>query len=86
MLTARPPAGAHILYAGNARVARIISAAAAKHLTLMALELGRKSPVVIDGRNLGEEVQKLSSELFEYQANPEMPHPFKDLLDRVKLD
>ncbi|KAG6811609.1 hypothetical protein H0H92_006624 [Tricholoma furcatifolium] len=39
----------HIFYTGNGRVARIISAAAAKHLTPMTLELGGKSPVVIDG-------------------------------------
>ncbi|KAF6765588.1 Aldehyde/histidinol dehydrogenase [Ephemerocybe angulata] len=40
---------AHIFYTGNGRVARIISAAAAKHLTPMTLELGGKSPVIIDG-------------------------------------
>ncbi|KAI0053240.1 aldehyde dehydrogenase [Auriscalpium vulgare] len=40
---------AHIFYTGNSKVARIVSAAAAKHLTPMTLELGGKSPVVIDG-------------------------------------
>ncbi|KAJ8474575.1 hypothetical protein ONZ51_g7116 [Trametes cubensis] len=40
----------HILYTGNGRVARIISAAAAKHLTPVTLELGGKNPVVIDPR------------------------------------
>ncbi|KAL0572875.1 Hexadecenal dehydrogenase [Marasmius crinis-equi] len=38
----------HIFYTGNGTVARIISAAAAKHLTPMTLELGGKSPVIID--------------------------------------
>ncbi|KAF8179202.1 aldehyde dehydrogenase [Pholiota molesta] len=38
----------HIFYTGNGRVARIISAAAAKHLTPLTLELGGKSPVVVD--------------------------------------
>ncbi|KAM5536907.1 hypothetical protein V8D89_009454 [Ganoderma adspersum] len=38
----------HILYIGNGRVARIISAAASKHLTPLTLELGGKNPVVID--------------------------------------
>ncbi|KDR68932.1 hypothetical protein GALMADRAFT_230970 [Galerina marginata CBS 339.88] len=38
----------HIFYTGNGRVARIISAAAAKHLTPVTLELGGKSPVIID--------------------------------------
>ncbi|EMD33385.1 hypothetical protein CERSUDRAFT_117998 [Gelatoporia subvermispora B] len=38
----------HIMYTGNGRVARIIAAAAAKHLTPISTELGGKSPVVID--------------------------------------
>lgn len=39
----------HIFYTGNGRVGRIIAAAAAKHLTPVTLELGGKSPVIIDG-------------------------------------
>ncbi|KAH7922135.1 aldehyde dehydrogenase [Leucogyrophana mollusca] len=38
----------HIFYTGNGRVARVIASAAAKHLTPMTLELGGKSPVIID--------------------------------------
>jgi aldehyde dehydrogenase (NAD+) len=38
----------HILYTGNERVARIVMAAAAKHLTPVTLELGGKSPCLID--------------------------------------
>ncbi|KAF9228241.1 aldehyde dehydrogenase [Gyrodon lividus] len=38
----------HIFYTGGGKVARIISAAAAKHLTPLALELGGKSPVIVD--------------------------------------
>jgi aldehyde dehydrogenase (NAD+) len=38
----------HIFYTGNGRVARIVASAAAKHLTPLALELGGKSPVIID--------------------------------------
>ncbi|OAY23513.2 aldehyde dehydrogenase family 3 member H1 [Manihot esculenta] len=42
-----------IFYTGNGRVGRIVMAAAAKHLTPVLLELGGKSPVVIDaGINL----------------------------------
>ena len=37
-----------VIYTGNGRVARIIAAAAAKHLTPTTLELGGKSPVIID--------------------------------------
>ncbi|MBA0837235.1 hypothetical protein Goarm_009410, partial [Gossypium armourianum] len=37
-----------ILYTGNGRVARIVMAAAAKHLTPVVLELGGKSPVIVD--------------------------------------
>ncbi|PPR90911.1 hypothetical protein GOBAR_AA29782 [Gossypium barbadense] len=36
-----------ILYTGNGRVARIVMAAAAKHLTPVVLELGGKSPVIV---------------------------------------
>jgi aldehyde dehydrogenase (NAD+) len=38
----------HILYTGNGRVARVVMEAAAKHLTPVTLELGGKSPVIID--------------------------------------
>ena len=38
----------HIFYTGNAKVARIISGAAAKTLTPVTLELGGKSPCIID--------------------------------------
>ncbi|KAK4751994.1 hypothetical protein SAY87_020792 [Trapa incisa] len=37
-----------IFYTGNGRVGRIIMAAAAKHLTPVVLELGGKSPAVVD--------------------------------------
>ncbi|CAN8302703.1 unnamed protein product [Cochlearia groenlandica] len=37
-----------IFYTGSSRIGRIIMAAAAKHLTPVLLELGGKSPVVID--------------------------------------
>ena len=39
----------HIFYTGNGTVGRIVMAAAAKNLTPVTLELGGKSPVVIDG-------------------------------------
>jgi aldehyde dehydrogenase (NAD+) len=39
----------HILYTGNERVARIVMAAAAKHLTPVTLELGGKSPCLVAG-------------------------------------
>ncbi|KIK51764.1 hypothetical protein GYMLUDRAFT_50318 [Collybiopsis luxurians FD-317 M1] len=38
----------HIFYTGNGMIARIIAAAAAKHLTPLTLELGGKSPVIVD--------------------------------------
>ncbi|KAF9235408.1 aldehyde dehydrogenase [Melanogaster broomeanus] len=38
----------HIFYTGNGRVARIVAAAAVKHLTPLSLELGGKSPVIVD--------------------------------------
>ncbi|KAH8110168.1 Aldehyde/histidinol dehydrogenase [Phellopilus nigrolimitatus] len=39
---------AHISYTGGGRVGRVVAAAAAKHLTPITLELGGKSPVLID--------------------------------------
>ncbi|KAF9009920.1 NAD-aldehyde dehydrogenase [Cyathus striatus] len=38
----------HIMYTGSGRVGKIIATAAAKHLTPVTLELGGKSPVIID--------------------------------------
>ncbi|KZT73583.1 aldehyde dehydrogenase [Daedalea quercina L-15889] len=38
----------HILYTGNGRVGKIVSRAAAEHLTPVTLELGGKSAVVVD--------------------------------------
>ncbi|PPR01941.1 hypothetical protein CVT24_001299 [Panaeolus cyanescens] len=38
----------HIFYTGNGKVGRIIAAAAAKHLTPITLELGGKSPAIVD--------------------------------------
>ncbi len=38
-----------IFYTGNGKVGRIIMAAAARHLTPVSLELGGKSPAVVDG-------------------------------------
>jgi aldehyde dehydrogenase (NAD+) len=37
----------HILYTGNARVARLVMTAAARHLTPVTLELGGKSPCLV---------------------------------------
>ncbi|KZO93257.1 aldehyde dehydrogenase [Calocera viscosa TUFC12733] len=42
---------AHIFYTGNGAVGRIVAAAAAKSLTPVTLELGGKSPVVVDPEN-----------------------------------
>ncbi len=38
----------HIFYTGNGTVGRIVMSAAAKHLTPVTLELGGKSPVIVD--------------------------------------
>jgi aldehyde dehydrogenase (NAD+) len=39
----------HIFYTGNGHVGRIVLEAAAKHLTPVTLELGGKSPCIVDG-------------------------------------
>jgi aldehyde dehydrogenase (NAD+) len=38
----------HIFYTGNGRIGGVVMAAAAKHLTPVTLELGGKSPVIVD--------------------------------------
>jgi len=38
----------HIFYTGNGRVARVVMEAAARHLTPVTLELGGKSPCIVD--------------------------------------
>ncbi|KAF8322166.1 NAD-aldehyde dehydrogenase [Clavulina sp. PMI_390] len=38
----------HIMYTGNGVVGKIVATAAAKHLTPVSLELGGKSPVIVD--------------------------------------
>ncbi|EMD36330.1 hypothetical protein CERSUDRAFT_95663 [Gelatoporia subvermispora B] len=39
----------HIFFTGGTRIGRIVASAAAKHLTPVTLELGGKSPVIVDG-------------------------------------
>lgn len=49
-----------IFYTGNGKVGRIVMAAAAKHLTPVVLELGGKSPVVVDSNiNLKVAVRRI---------------------------
>jgi len=50
----------HIFYTGNGAVGRIVMTAAAKHLTPVALELGGKSPVVVEpGVDLAATAQRI---------------------------
>jgi len=39
----------HVFFTGNPTVARVVMAAAARHLTPVTLELGGKSPAIVDG-------------------------------------
>ncbi|MGW7580452.1 aldehyde dehydrogenase family protein [Kitasatospora sp. NPDC054768] len=51
----------HIFYTGNGVVGRIVMTAAAKHLTPVTLELGGKSPVVVDpGTDLGVTARRIA--------------------------
>ncbi|WP_035804636.1 aldehyde dehydrogenase family protein [Kitasatospora mediocidica] len=50
----------HIFYTGNGTVGRIVMAAAAQHLTPVTLELGGKSPVVVEpGVDLAATAQRI---------------------------
>jgi aldehyde dehydrogenase (NAD+) len=50
----------HIFFTGSTRVGKLVMAAAAKHLATVTLELGGKSPVVVDE---GADVQKVAADL-----------------------
>ncbi|MFJ1704791.1 aldehyde dehydrogenase family protein [Kitasatospora sp. NPDC088346] len=50
----------HVFYTGNGAVGRIVMAAAARHLTPVTLELGGKSPVVVEpGVDLAATAQRI---------------------------
>ncbi len=48
----------HIFFTGSTRVGKIVMAAAAKHLASVTLELGGKSPVIIDE---GADIEKIAA-------------------------
>ncbi len=50
----------HIFFTGSTRVGKLVMAAAAKHLASVTLELGGKSPVIVDQ---GVDVQKIAGDL-----------------------
>lgn len=50
----------HIFFTGSTRVGKIVMAAAAKHLATVTLELGGKSPVIIDD---GADIDKIAADL-----------------------
>jgi aldehyde dehydrogenase (NAD+) len=50
----------HIFFTGSTRVGKIVATAAAKHLASVTLELGGKSPVIIDD---GADIEKIGADL-----------------------
>ena len=50
----------HIFFTGSTRVGKIVMTAAAKHLATVTLELGGKSPVIIDE---GSDIEKIAADL-----------------------
>ena len=50
----------HIFFTGSTRVGKLVMAAAAKHLATVTLELGGKSPVIVDE---GADLQKVAGDL-----------------------
>lgn len=50
----------HIFFTGSTRVGKLVMAAAAKHLATVTLELGGKSPVIVDE---GADLQKIAGDL-----------------------
>jgi aldehyde dehydrogenase (NAD+) len=50
----------HIFFTGSTRVGKLVMAAAAKHLSSVTLELGGKSPVIVDA---GADIGKVAAQL-----------------------
>jgi aldehyde dehydrogenase (NAD+) len=50
----------HIFFTGSTRVGKLVMAAAAKHLASVTLELGGKSPVIVDD---GADIEKVAAQL-----------------------
>jgi aldehyde dehydrogenase (NAD+) len=50
----------HIFFTGSTRVGKLVMAAAAKHLASVTLELGGKSPVIVDE---GADIEKVAAQL-----------------------
>jgi aldehyde dehydrogenase (NAD+) len=50
----------HIFFTGSTRVGKLVMTAAAKHLATVTLELGGKSPVIVDE---SADVQKIAEDL-----------------------
>lgn len=50
----------HIFFTGSTRVGKLVMAAAAKHLASVTLELGGKSPVIVDE---GADIDKIAADL-----------------------
>jgi aldehyde dehydrogenase (NAD+) len=50
----------HIFFTGSTRVGKLVMAAAAKHLASVTLELGGKSPVIVDA---GTDIAKVAAQL-----------------------
>jgi aldehyde dehydrogenase (NAD+) len=50
----------HIFFTGSTRVGKLVMAAAAKHLATVTLELGGKSPVIVDE---GADIEKIAADL-----------------------
>src|SRR5690606_2165323 len=50
----------HIFFTGSTRVGKIVMTAAARHLATVTLELGGKSPVIIDD---GADIDKIAADL-----------------------
>jgi len=50
----------HIFFTGSTRVGKLVMAAAARHLATVTLELGGKSPVIVDE---GADIEKIAADL-----------------------
>lgn len=77
----------HIFYTGNGHIGRIVATAAAQHLTPVTLELGGKSPVIVDkSANMQSVVERISANKWGLNAGQICIAPDFVLIDKSRED
>lgn len=77
----------HIFYTGNGHIGRIVATAAAQHLTPVTLELGGKSPVIVDkSATMQSVVERIAAHKFGLNAGQICIAPDFVLIDKSRKE